>query len=272
METSEYNHRRSGADALISIQQIPLKLTNDQYLLHFIQFNNERFIQSVDEWTKELKDKLVERNVRSLATEASIAWVIIAFFFTLIDSFVSIDDALDVITEGHAIGTIWLWLLCLVIGWYWVPTFDSSDIKSALRFANEKAITALNSDNKKTEGVTSHHASALPLQPHSKSQQRYDHITIAVHPNENQSTVNVTHSTQPPIGPETGNPSFDPKTDKLLIPLKRNLLNRDELRLTATFNYSRFVRYLSFADDVLKALDESAHVGLLRKCTRMLSH
>jgi hypothetical protein len=65
--------------------------------------------------------------------------------------------------------------------------------------------------------------------------------------------------------------SIHPETDRLLIPKDEfSSLNRDELRLAATFNYSRIMRYFVLVDDVLRALDklarEKEEVGLSRQC------
>jgi len=264
VEAIKYEHKRSTADALISIQQIPLELTDDPRLLEFIPHN--------DRWIQEIEDRLGQRNVWSIATGASIVWVIIAFLFTLVDSFISINDTVDVVTAGHAIGTIWLWLLCLVIGWLWVPALPSHELKSALSFANQqtvkRTVEARREAREKTRKVTgspevdpSHHESTVPFETHSEGQQDHDHLTVSVNPNANRSVVSMDRSTQP---------SIDPETDELFIPLKRTSLNRDEHRLSATFNYSRIMRYLALVDDVLRALDrpalEKANVSLLRKC------
>jgi len=118
------------ARALISLQQIPLELTKDERLLAFIPVG--------DQWRREIIDRLDRRSTRSIAMASSIAWVIIAFLFTLIDSFVSLDSP-DGASEGLSVGILWLWLLCIVIGWLWIPTFTYDELKSALYHANEKA-------------------------------------------------------------------------------------------------------------------------------------
>ena len=127
----EGENKTAVAEALITLQQTPLQLTKEEHLLASIQMD--------DQWRREIAERLSERNAWSLATGSSVAWVVIAFLFTLIDSFVSLDNTRDTGTEGHAVGTLWLWLLCLVIGWLWVPTFTCGAIKSAIRHANEKA-------------------------------------------------------------------------------------------------------------------------------------
>ena len=119
------------ARALISLQQTSLELTQDERLLTFLLLD--------DQWRREVVDRLRGRNAWSIATAASVAWVVIAFLFTLIDSFISLDDYGYTASEGHAVGTIWLWLLCLVIGWLWVPSFSCRELNSALHNVNRKA-------------------------------------------------------------------------------------------------------------------------------------
>ena len=126
----KHESRNYVARALISLQQIPLELTQDERLLSFIPTNGQ--------WNEEIIDRLNRRYAWSIATGSSVAWVVLAFGFTLIDSFVSLDSTTDGGSEGHAIGTLWLWLLCLVIGWLWVPTFTCGELKSAINRANKK--------------------------------------------------------------------------------------------------------------------------------------
>jgi hypothetical protein len=127
----DHDSKTAVARALISLQQTPLELTKDERLLAFIPIN--------DQWRHEIVDRLSKRNAWSVATASSVAWVVIAFLFTLIDSFVSLQDSANGGSEGLAVGTLWLWLLCLVIGWLWVPTFTCGELKAAIGHANHKA-------------------------------------------------------------------------------------------------------------------------------------
>ena len=122
------------ARALIVFQQTAVELTTDPRLLEFILVDSE--------WRHEILERLkINRgNLWSLRTGFSVASVIVAFIFTLIDSFVSLNDSDSSGSEGLAAGTIWLWLPCLVIGWLWVPSFSSEEINAALRRANIKAV------------------------------------------------------------------------------------------------------------------------------------
>ena len=131
VKRAELQNKIAVTRALISVQQAPLELTTDGRLLASIPDNGH--------WGQEIKERLYRRNAWSVATASSIAWVVIAYLFTLVDSFVSLNDGTNNPSEGQAVGTIWLWLICLVIGWLWVPTFTHGELKSAIRRANEKA-------------------------------------------------------------------------------------------------------------------------------------
>ena len=95
----------------------------------------------------------------------------------------------------------------------------------------------------------SHRQSTAASQSHTDDHQEYDFLTISASSDANQSVASMSHSTQPSINLET---------DELLIPQTLTSLNRDEHRLTATFNYSRVMRYLVLVDDVVQALDKLA--------------
>ncbi|KAF9783795.1 hypothetical protein BJ322DRAFT_880426 [Thelephora terrestris] len=121
------------ANALIHLQQTSLELTKDPRLLTDILINHR--------WREEIAERLHPRNAWSVAAATSVLWVVISYLFTLVDSFVSLaTDPVDEPSEGQAVGTIWLWLLCLVIGWLWVPTFTSSELKRAIGHANKQAM------------------------------------------------------------------------------------------------------------------------------------
>jgi len=285
-----HGNKAAVAAALISLQQTPLELTGDERLFASIPIN--------DWWRQEIGDRLSRRGTWSLATTKSVVWVVIIFLFALIDSFVSL-DFVNNSHEGHAICILWSWLLCLVIGWLWVPTFTRSKLWSAPRFVNQRSVKKVTTkvrratatdgppiptgrkrlvidpvpevseenEKVKVESIQedadreeidqkasplsnpTHHQSITSFQLPPESQQGHDHLTVSENPNENQSAINVAHPAQPSINPEM---------DELLIPQKLTSLNRDEHRLTATFNYSRIMRYLALVDDVLIALDKLA--------------
>jgi len=315
----KHDGKNAVARALISLQQTPLELTKDERLLAFIPIN--------DQWRHEIVDRLNRRNAWSVATGSSVAWVFIAFTFTLVDSFVSLGGSVNsgARSDGLAVGTLWLWLLCLVIGWLWVPTFSCSELKSAIGHANKKAAkkaakrikqkstkayaSAMNKitnrlprrvptlkvtkkpvdpvheadeDNEKVkpgsiqEGAKldplsniTHYQSTVSCQTPIESQHGHGYYSVSGNPTANPSAVSLPRSgSMHSIATQS---SIHPETNRLLIPMDDfGSLNQDELRLSATFNYSRIMRYLVLVDDVLSALGrltcEKDEVGLSRKC------
>ena len=121
------------AKALVAIQQTALRVTTDQRLLESIPADNR--------WRHEILERLDERNAWSLTTGFSVAWVVIAFGFTLVDSFIALGDPSSGGSDGLAVGILWLWLLCLVIGWLWVPVFPYNHVNAALRHANIETVS-----------------------------------------------------------------------------------------------------------------------------------
>jgi hypothetical protein len=109
----------------------------------------------------------------------------------------------------------------------------------------------------------SQNQSAVTFQVDRESQQGHGHVSAD--PTANPSVVTLPRST-------TGQPTAQNQPaytdeDKLFTIKDLGSLNRDELRIAATFNYSRIMRYLVLVDDILRALGKLAHareVGLSR--------
>lgn len=300
----------------MSLQQTPLQLTRDDRLL--------ALISATDSWRREISDRLSW----SVTVGSSIAWVVVSFVFTLVDSFVSLDNSTGAASQGHAVGTLWLWLLCLVIGWLWVPAFTIHELRNAIGHANRRTakkaakkvkleagkayksakanITHMlpkrilegpmkftvesapdvNEGNEKAkvddtkptgEGADTEldplpnltqNQPTIPPQTYGGSQ--HDHLSPSAIQTANHSTASLAHSA--PVHSIAAQSSIHPETHRLFVPMDgSHPLNRDEVRLSATFNYSRIIRYFVLVDDVLKALDELAHerdlkVGRSRKC------
>jgi hypothetical protein len=263
VKASKARYKRSVVEALIPIQQTPLELTKNEGLLGFIQDNHQ--------WREEIQQRLSRKGAWSLGTATSVAWVVTTFFLTLVDSFLRIDSLAGGASDGHAVGTIWLCLLCLVIGRVWVPIFDSGELKTALYFANKQAEVAAKKIKSTREvarrflnivrsRLANKRARGMGDQgnPGDVRQEPNQNTNLSANPNGTEDPTNVEFTF--PQGPT------DPVTDELFISKDLGSLNRDERRLSATFNYSRIMRYLVLVDDVLKALDEPAReVCLSRK-------
>jgi len=81
----------------------------------------------------------------SLSAVASIVWVIIAYTFTVVDSFwtVTVSYTADLNGIGQAVGTLFLWLIPIIIGWLQIsPKCDSSRLHHAMERANKIAYVA----------------------------------------------------------------------------------------------------------------------------------
>ena len=128
------NHRRA-AKALIYLQQVSLRLTTRDGLLASLIVLPEN-----DKWWDCLVDRLEQTYTWSIATATSIAWVILAFIFTIVDSMMNVGD--NVNSNGEGVGTLWLWLVPIVVGWLWVPACSYDKLKSAIDRANEIAFVA----------------------------------------------------------------------------------------------------------------------------------
>ena len=221
-----HESKTGAAHALKTLQQIPLELTTDQSIL--------ATMSSDDKWKREITRRLDGGGAWSVATYTSVSWVLIAFLCTLVDSFVFFDGDTEP-SEGLGVGILWLWLLCLVIGWSWLPTFTSRDLRRAILRANREAV--------------------------GETDERLDEYAGTA--NNGPLTDNQSITLSPPSF------TWDPVTpSQAIVPMLSNLfdykdvnisLNRDELRLSAMFNYSRALRYLALVDDVSKALGELTH-------------
>ncbi|EIM79923.1 uncharacterized protein STEHIDRAFT_116130 [Stereum hirsutum FP-91666 SS1] len=97
-----------------------------------------------DRWWKDLAEGLDYIHTWSVSAAASIAWVLVAYLFTVADSFSQIADALsDLNSNGESVGAVFLWLLPIVVGWLQVsPKCDFNRVKKALDKANEVAYVA----------------------------------------------------------------------------------------------------------------------------------
>jgi hypothetical protein len=133
----DYPNIRYAVQILTSLQQSPLTVTNTDSLLASLVVLPEN-----DEWWRELLVGLNYTHTWSVSAVTSIAWVIIAYAFTLVNSF-SDDPASKIEVTGQAIGALWLWLLPIVIGWLQIsPKCDSVRLRQAIEHANKIAYVA----------------------------------------------------------------------------------------------------------------------------------
>jgi len=72
------------------------------------------------------------------------AWVIIAFAFTVANSFT--DVVKDFNSDGQGVGFLWLWLIPIVVEWLWIPFSSYNKPRTAIDKANDLAIVAASDD------------------------------------------------------------------------------------------------------------------------------
>jgi hypothetical protein len=119
-----YPNAKNAVRILSSLQQSPLRVDTDDVLLASLIM-----LPQNDEWWEELVVWLEYPHTWSISAATSIAWVIIAYIFTIIDYFSQdAQNSLNPNGDGvGSIGSLWLWLLPIVIGWLQLsPKCDSS--------------------------------------------------------------------------------------------------------------------------------------------------
>jgi len=131
---------RDVMQVVIRLQHAPLRIRYDRGLLASLIVLEEN-----DLWWKNLSKNLNYAYTWSIAAFASIAWVVIAYLFTVVDSFqVKEDNSLADQANGQGIGDLWIWLLPLVAGWLQLsPKCDSNKILEAFNKAKATAHVAL---------------------------------------------------------------------------------------------------------------------------------
>ncbi|GLB41079.1 hypothetical protein LshimejAT787_0902940 [Lyophyllum shimeji] len=132
-----YPNTRFAVQILSSLQQSPLKIATDNSLLASLIVLPEN-----DEWWHELVVWLDYTHSWSISAVTSIAWVIIAYVFTVVDSFTS-GVTTSVNANGEGVGSLWLWLVPIVVGWLQIsPKCDANRVHQAVGRANTMAYVA----------------------------------------------------------------------------------------------------------------------------------
>lgn len=132
-----YRQYRRACRIIAALQQAPLCLSTENHhlaLLVVLPIN--------DGWWKDCLDRLSVSHTWSIAAATSISWVLIAYLFTVAQSFQSLAPLpfSNNVSDGQAIGTVWLWLLPTVVGWLQIsPKCDSHYLEHIFEKANEHA-------------------------------------------------------------------------------------------------------------------------------------
>ena len=120
---------------LNNLQQYPLRLTSDGQLLGSLVEN--------DKWWGYLGKRLAGSGTWAISTATSIAWVFIAYIFTVIDSFTDLTGSIN--ENGQAVGSVWLWLLPVVVGW--LQCLTKNNLKRDVESANDTYVTTSTDDS-----------------------------------------------------------------------------------------------------------------------------
>ncbi|KAJ6492048.1 hypothetical protein C8R45DRAFT_867557 [Mycena sanguinolenta] len=134
----KYPNAKNAVQILGSLQQAPLQLNAQDSLLAslvVLDFN--------DGFWEDLVERLDFVHTWSIPAVASISWVIIAYIFTVVDSFTGTITFSTLNASGQAVGSIFLWLLPIVVGWLQIsPKCDSERLNQALDRTNTIAYVA----------------------------------------------------------------------------------------------------------------------------------
>ncbi|KAJ7773431.1 hypothetical protein B0H16DRAFT_1660464 [Mycena metata] len=133
-----YPNVRNAVKVLTGLQQSPLHVNADDSLLASLVV-----LHANDNYWETLEDLLNYVQTWSIAAVASILWVIIAYVFTVIDSFLGVVTYSTLNSNGQAVGSIFLWLLPIVVGWLQIsPKCDHERVHQAVERANKIAYVA----------------------------------------------------------------------------------------------------------------------------------
>ncbi|KAG1867098.1 hypothetical protein C8R48DRAFT_772290 [Suillus tomentosus] len=112
---------------LSSLQQVPLRLHPDHKCLPSL-------ILLENNWWKCLAEFVDYTHMWSIASATSIAWVIIAYILTVANS---PSNEADFQSNGEATGSLWLWLIPIVVGWLQLsPKCDFNRLQAAYDHAD----------------------------------------------------------------------------------------------------------------------------------------
>ncbi|KAG1744309.1 hypothetical protein EDD22DRAFT_291625 [Suillus occidentalis] len=130
----ECPNSRFALSILSSLQQVPLRLHPDRARLPSLIILPEN-----DSWWKYLAEFVDYTHTWSIASATSIAWVVIAYILTVVNSLS--DVYANVQSNGEATGSVWLWLIPIVVGWLQLsPKCDFNRLQAAYDRADRHSI------------------------------------------------------------------------------------------------------------------------------------
>ena len=133
--------RQSIVQALCSLQQVPLRIHPGSSA----RFESLVVHPDNDEWWTTLTAELDYSHSWSISSATSITWVVIAYLLTVADSLSNV--AQNIQSSGQGTGSVWLWLLPIVVGWLVLsPKCDNKRVNDAFHKANKHVFVADSQD------------------------------------------------------------------------------------------------------------------------------
>ena len=129
--------------AISALQHIPFKIETSGALLPSLIV-----LPQNDKYWKCLGVAARRTRQWSIPVAMNIVWVLVAFLFTVVDSFVDFDYFLTVPGDaGYSIAAVWTYLLPVVVGWLHVGSQPEAEhLHDALNEAHEMAFVATSGD------------------------------------------------------------------------------------------------------------------------------
>jgi len=161
--SSTYPNTRNAVRILSSLQQAPLRVVSEGLSSLVVLTEN-------DEWWTELVVRLDYTYTWSISAVACIGWVIVAYIFTVAEVFTTDLDDSTIYATGETVGSTWIWLLPIVVGWLQIsPKCDSVRLHQAVNHANLRMayVAGAQPDDQPqfAHDVASEYAVSLPVGP-----------------------------------------------------------------------------------------------------------
>lgn len=135
-DTISFPNTKDAVRILISLQQHPLRITHEGPLLSSLVV-----LPQNDDWWPTIADCLDYVHTWSIASVTSIAWVVVAYLLTVASSLSDVPSNIN--SNGQGTGSVWLWLIPIVIGWLQLsPKCDYARVKKAMENADAMASVA----------------------------------------------------------------------------------------------------------------------------------
>ena len=160
--------RRSVVQVLTNMQQVPLRVHPGESA----RFESLVVHPDNDDWWTTFAAELDYSRRWSIASAASVTWVVIAFMLSVANSLSNVAD--NIVSPGQGTGSVWLCLLPLVVGWLVLsPKCDYTRVHNAYDKASIQVFVADSHDpSAAPTHVTTNFGLTIASSPHRKFHDR----------------------------------------------------------------------------------------------------